>query len=63
MPGVGETMTPPARGADAQVPVAVVLGLVYGVWWTLAVPVAVTVAMAYVEHLRTPRAGLPDIDN
>ena len=35
-------------------PVAVVLGFVYGLWWTLAVPVAVTVAMAYVEHLRTP---------
>jgi hypothetical protein len=34
-------------------PVAVVLGFVYGTWWTLAVPVVVTVAMAYVEHLRT----------
>ena len=36
-------------------PVAVVLGFAYGAWWTLAVPVAATVAMAYVEHLRTPR--------
>ncbi|GAA3918109.1 DUF1707 SHOCT-like domain-containing protein [Actinoplanes auranticolor] len=34
-------------------PVAVVLGFAYGIWWTLAVPVAATVAMAYVEHLRT----------
>jgi hypothetical protein len=34
-------------------PVAVVLGFVYGTWWTLAVPVAATAAMAYVEHLRT----------
>lgn len=32
--------------------VAVVLGLVYGTWWALAVPVAATVVMAYVEHLR-----------
>jgi hypothetical protein len=36
--------------------VAVVLGFVYGTWWALAVPVAVTVAMAYVEHVRSPRA-------
>jgi Domain of unknown function (DUF1707) len=41
-------------------PVAVVLGFVYGVWWALAVPVAVTVVMAYVEHLRTPRDGHAD---
>jgi Domain of unknown function (DUF1707) len=34
-------------------PVAVVLGFAYGIWWTLVVPVAVTVAMAYIEHLRT----------
>lgn len=34
-------------------PVAVVLGFAYGVWWALAVPVTATVAMAYVEHLRT----------
>ncbi|SCG39435.1 DUF1707 SHOCT-like domain-containing protein [Micromonospora coxensis] len=34
-------------------PVAVVLGWVYGTWWALAVPVAATVAMAYIEHLRT----------
>lgn len=37
------------------VPVTVVLGFAYGAWWTLAVPVAVTVAMTYVEHLRTTR--------
>ncbi|MGN9808858.1 DUF1707 SHOCT-like domain-containing protein [Micromonospora sp. BQ11] len=34
------------------IPVAVVLGFAYGTWWALAVPVAVTVAMTYVEHLR-----------
>ena len=36
-------------------PVAVVLGFAYGTWWALAVPVAVTVAMAYIEHLRVAR--------
>jgi hypothetical protein len=41
-------------------PVAVVLGFVYGVWWALAVPVVVTVVMAYVEHVRTPRDGHAD---
>lgn len=39
-------------------PVAVVLGFAYGIWWSLIVPVAVTVAMAYIEHLRT--AGRDD---
>jgi hypothetical protein len=34
-------------------PVAVVLGFAYGIWWALAVPVGATVAMTYVEHLRT----------
>ncbi|WP_433721146.1 DUF1707 SHOCT-like domain-containing protein [Actinoplanes sp. CA-051413] len=34
-------------------PVAVVLGFAYGIWWVLAVPVVATVAMAYIEHLRT----------
>ncbi|MEV4481454.1 DUF1707 domain-containing protein [Micromonospora coxensis] len=34
-------------------PVAIVLGWVYGTWWALAVPVVATVVMAYVEHLRT----------
>ncbi|MFG1988529.1 DUF1707 domain-containing protein [Actinoplanes sp. NPDC048988] len=34
-------------------PVAVVLGFAYGLWWTLALPVVATVAMAYVEHLRS----------
>jgi hypothetical protein len=32
-------------------PVAVVLGFVYGAWWSLAVPVGVSVAMLYIEHL------------
>jgi hypothetical protein len=41
-------------------PVAVVLGFAYGIWWSLAVPVAVTVAMAYIEHLRTPRPPRQD---
>ena len=42
-------------------PVAIVLGIVYGTWWALAVPVAVTVAMGYVEQLRTrPRRSAPD---
>jgi hypothetical protein len=31
-------------------PVAVVLGFAYGIWWVLVVPVVVT---AYIEHLRT----------
>ncbi|GAA0813176.1 DUF1707 SHOCT-like domain-containing protein [Spirilliplanes yamanashiensis] len=39
------------------IPVAVVFGIVYGAWWTLAVPVAVTVVMSYAEHLRGPRGG------
>ena len=44
-------------------PVALVLGFVYGTWWALAVPVAVTVAMAYVEHLRAgPRRPAPEDD-
>jgi hypothetical protein len=42
-------------------PVAVVLGFAYGIWWTLAVPVAATVGMAYIEHLRTAgREQTPD---
>ncbi|WP_200216778.1 DUF1707 SHOCT-like domain-containing protein [Micromonospora coerulea] len=32
-------------------PVTVVLGFAYGAWWTLAVPVTVSVAMVYAEHL------------
>ncbi|MFE0588281.1 DUF1707 domain-containing protein [Micromonospora echinospora] len=36
------------------IPVAIVVGAVYGAWWALAVPVAVTVAMAYADHLRRP---------
>lgn len=43
------------------VPVAVVLGFVYGTWWALVVPVAVAVAMSYVEHLRAgPRGHAPE---
>ncbi|MGC5022254.1 DUF1707 domain-containing protein [Micromonospora sp. DT47] len=34
-------------------PVAVVLGFVYGAWWSLAVPVALSVALLYTEHLLT----------
>ncbi|GIG90410.1 DUF1707 SHOCT-like domain-containing protein [Plantactinospora endophytica] len=34
-------------------PVTVVLGFAYGIWWTLAVPVALSVALVYAEHLRT----------
>ncbi|MEU4428423.1 DUF1707 domain-containing protein [Actinoplanes sp. NPDC024001] len=37
--------------------VAVVLGFVYGAWWALAVPIAVTVAMIYVEQVRTANRG------
>ncbi|MFF5173532.1 DUF1707 domain-containing protein [Micromonospora sp. NPDC000089] len=44
-------------------PVAVVLGFVYGAWWALAVPVAVTVLGAYVEHLRRPRDSGADADH
>ncbi|RZU52328.1 uncharacterized protein DUF1707 [Krasilnikovia cinnamomea] len=33
-------------------PVAVVLGFAYDLWWVLAVPVAIPVVMAYVEQLR-----------
>ncbi|GIJ23996.1 hypothetical protein Vlu01_46200 [Micromonospora lutea] len=32
-------------------PVTVVLGFVYGAWWSLAVPVALSVALVYTEHL------------
>ena len=39
------------------VPVAIVFGVVYGAWWALAVPVAVTVVMSYAEHLRGPRSS------
>jgi hypothetical protein len=35
-------------------PVAAVLGFVHGTWWTLAVPVAVSMAMTYVEQFRRP---------
>jgi hypothetical protein len=36
-------------------PVAVVLGVVYGAWWSLAVPVGLSVVMLYAEHLLTTR--------
>lgn len=44
-------------------PVAVVLGIVYGAWWALAVPVAVTVLMAYVEGLRAGPRSTADGDD
>ena len=34
-------------------PVAVVMGVAYGAWWSLAVPVAVSVLLLYAEHLLT----------
>jgi hypothetical protein len=34
-------------------PVGVVLGFTDGAWWSLAIPVGVSVFMLYVEHLRT----------
>jgi len=33
-------------------PVTIVLGFIYGAWWGIAVPVAVTAAGLYIEHLR-----------
>ena len=39
-------------------PVAVVLGIIYGAWWSLAVPVAVSVVLLYAEHLLTPEVGI-----
>lgn len=45
------------------IPVAVVLGVVYGAWWALAVPVAVTVVMTYIEQLRSwPRRSTDQDD-
>jgi hypothetical protein len=35
-------------------PVAVVLGFVYGAWWTLAVPVTLSVAMLYADRAVLP---------
>jgi hypothetical protein len=32
-------------------PVAVVLGIVYGTWWALAIPVAVSVLLFLLDHL------------
>jgi Domain of unknown function (DUF1707) len=59
-PGPEEDTPPPIFVAGCLtlalgLPVAVVLGFAYGVWWTLAVPVVVTVVMAYAEHLRIAR--------
>jgi hypothetical protein len=67
-PTLPTVTVPPAAPADEEpapiflagclmlalgLPVAVVLGFAYGIWWVLAVPVTATVAMAYIEHLRT----------
>ena len=60
-PDDGESIPPAAVAGCLTVglgiPVAVVLGVVYGTWWALAVPVAVTVTMAHVEQLRVRRRG------
>jgi hypothetical protein len=34
-------------------PVGIVLGVAYGAWWSLTVPVAVSVVLLYAEHLLT----------
>ncbi|MEO3930504.1 hypothetical protein ABGB07_42655 [Micromonosporaceae bacterium B7E4] len=34
-------------------PVTVIPGFAYGAWWTLAVPVVLTVVLVHAEHLRT----------
>lgn len=36
-------------------PVTIVLGVVYGAWWSLAVPVGLGVLLVYIEHLLTRR--------
>lgn len=36
-------------------PVAVVLGIVYGIWWALTIPVAVSVLLLLLDHLLTPK--------
>jgi hypothetical protein len=36
-------------------PVAIVIGFLHGAWWSLAVPVAVSVGMLYTEHLLNRR--------
>ncbi|WBB81120.1 DUF1707 domain-containing protein [Micromonospora sp. WMMD882] len=55
-PGADDDFPPIAQAVfltlTLGLPVAVVLGIVNGAWWALAVPVAVTVVMTYVEHLR-----------
>ncbi|MFF5081169.1 DUF1707 domain-containing protein [Actinoplanes sp. NPDC000266] len=57
-PDPGEDDTPPplflagCLTLALGIPLAVVLGFAYGMWWLLAVPVVLTVAMTYVEHLR-----------
>lgn len=61
---------PPAAPADEEItalawavsillvlglPVAIVLGVVYGLWWTLVLPVVLGVLMVYIEHLVNPK--------
>lgn len=42
------------------VPVAIVLGIVYGAWWTIAAPVAVVVALLIVNYLLDRRSAQVD---
>ncbi|MEU8003924.1 DUF1707 domain-containing protein [Catellatospora sp. NPDC049111] len=37
-------------------PVTIVLGVVYDAWWSLTVPVALSVLLLYIEHLLTRKA-------
>jgi hypothetical protein len=39
------------------IPVAVVLGFVYGAWWTLGIPVLLTSATVYIDRLIGLRSG------
>lgn len=53
-----DDMPPPLLVAGCStlllgLPVAIVVGIVYGAWWSLAVPVVLLIAMMYAEHLRT----------
>lgn len=38
-------------------PVAVVLGIAYGTWWALAIPVAISVLLLLLDHLPPRKAG------
>jgi Domain of unknown function (DUF1707) len=56
-------------------PIAAVFGIVYGAWWALSVPVALSAAFLYTEHLLTRTAkvhkgseaedapGVPGVDH